>query len=475
MKKNQVIILVLLAILNFAIVYNVHLDKPYALHIDEWKHLTEAKNILEGNLNLNLEIGFQLFLAILWKFLPLIEIWKFLPAIWATLTGFILFVLIKKKTNSFQIAALSWIFFASIKSNANLTGLIYFTPLTFAIPLIFLYLYFFTEGLEKQNKKSIIISLFIMILLIPTHAISVLFAIPILIIYSIMKKEYIKREWKFFSIFLLIPIAGLVLFSNFTKQSLANILKNALEILSFEKGWGVLELNNSPLEIYSLIGYVLAVIGIYQIIKSKQTQKYLLYLIWPIILIIMILLFKIFEVSYFSPYQRNMYYLAISLPLWSALGAFQSMQYIKEKLKIWFKNERIIKTIVGIFLILIIGLTFVQYNQVPKKIAIYEVLDNKEYNALKFLSNLPEGIILTDPLTASASYVISNKKPLASTYFNSDKLKQLNSFIYSKDCLTKSYILYENQVRYVMSLSEINCGWNLIYNQSIKIIFIFQF
>ena len=322
MNKNQKIILILIILATALIVYTPHYSYPYPLHIDEWHHIAEAEKMDNGEYSssqFSYRIGFQLILLFLSKFMNIVLAYKFFAASWATLTSLVLFYVIYKKTNNYLIAIISIIFFASLKSNVNLLGLWFFTPLTFSLPFIFLYMYFFDFGIKNQSKKYIIYSLLIMLILLPIHAVAVLFAFPILIIYSLFNIKFIKTEWKFFSLFLLVPLAGLIFYSSVSHLPLIESISTLFSDLQFKKGWGVLELSNSPLEVYSAIGYFLAIFGFCIICKNKEQRKeYLLYLICPVIILLSIIFFRIFDVSYLSPYQRNAYYFAISLPFLSA-------------------------------------------------------------------------------------------------------------------------------------------------------------
>ena len=156
MNHLQKLILISSLLFVFLIVYSPHFSYKYPLHVDEYNHIAKAVNFLENKeLNVipnfqhkpfspNLEPGFTLFLSLLFLTkLNSILIYKFLPAIFATLAAFILFHLMFYITKNFYLAISSIIFFASLKSNINLHGLWFFTPLTLAIPLIFLFFLFF--------------------------------------------------------------------------------------------------------------------------------------------------------------------------------------------------------------------------------------------------------------------------------------------------------------------------------------------
>ena len=123
--------------------------------------LEKTKIFGEDKKQTNAIAGFVIAMIFIGFFNPkaivtnLVLFYKFLPAIWAVFSALALFFLVYKKTNDFYLGILAIIFFASIKSNLNLLGLWFFTPLTFSIPFILLYIYFFTEGIEKRDNQMI--------------------------------------------------------------------------------------------------------------------------------------------------------------------------------------------------------------------------------------------------------------------------------------------------------------------------------
>ena len=307
MKKSRVFLVASVSIATFLLVYTPHYNYPFPRHIDEWHHITEAIRLQRGGYAggvTGYRIGFQLLLLLLSKVTNLVLIYQYLPAIWAVFSALILFYVVYKKTgNQFYTALFAMIFFASIKSNVNITGLWFFTPLTFSAPFIYLYVYFLTEGFEKENKKFILLSLGIMVMLLFVHSISVLFAIPFLAIYFLFNFGFIKKERQFFSIFLTIPIIGALFYKFMTKGLWKSLINDLIQALQFKRGWGVLELENSFFELYSLIGYILVFIGIILVFTNKKIlKKYLAYALWPIAVIISIIIYRRTGVSYLSPY-----------------------------------------------------------------------------------------------------------------------------------------------------------------------------
>ena len=482
MTKSKLFFLVLILIFVFLLVYTPHFAYPFPSHIDEWHHITEAIKLQEGEYSggtMGYRVGFHLLLLLLSKITNLVLIYQFLPAIWAVFSALALFYVVYKKTDrKFYVALFALIFFASIKSNVNITGLWFFTPLSFSLPFIFLYVYFFTEGIEKQNKKFILVSLIIMALLLFFHSISVLFAIPFLLIYSLFNFKYIKKEWEFFSLFLIIPIIGILFYKFVTKTPWNFLIRNLIKALQFRRGWGVLEINNSFFELYGLIGYILAIIGLILVFRNKKNinpvrgyrskveaqsertsngvKKYLAYGLWPITVLISIMIYKKTGVSYLSPYQRNLYYFVIGLPILSAFG----LDYLF-KLTQKIINKKIFLVVI---FIVVIFFTFKSYWEIPKQVDLYQVIDNDDYQALLFLSTLPKTVVMADPMVSVAMYPISRQEPVATLFFYGNR-ENAKMFFLLDGCKAKQQILDEYKVGYVLSKLEINCGWKLIYDK----------
>jgi hypothetical protein len=467
MKNYQKILLILALGLVFILVYSPHFDYRFPFHIDEWHHIRQVRKLASGQYEFGIsgtELGFHLFLLPLYKISNLILIYRFLPALWAVISAAALFYVVYKKTSQgFWSAILAVVFFASIKSNVNITGLWFFTPLTFSIPFIFLYVYFFTEGITEQNKKYILVSLGIMAFLIPIHAVSVLFALPILLIYALIHYRYLLKEYKFFSIFLIIPLIGVLFYKYSFGVSGGELIGNLFDQLQFKRGWGVLELKNPLTSFYSWLGYVLALVGILFIFINKKAKKYMAYLIWPSFTLILIIIYRLFGISYLSPYQRNLYYFAISLPLLSGIGLYS----IIETTQNYFTKSQI-KILVGGLIFVITGLlVFRNYHFIDYQVDLYRVIDENDYQALSFLADLPEGTTLATPFISTALYPISGRYPLSTLFFELQERASLEKFFTSPGCEYKNELIgkYED-IKYVISKRPIACDWDLIYQDN---------
>src|SRR3989344_2481889 len=463
MKRREISLLVFMLIFVFILVYSPHFNYRFPYFIDEWHHISQSYNLFEGGYFLGsgkLEIGFQLFLRILSSIIEVLRInfflfYKFLPALWAVFSALILFYAVEKKTNNFYIGILAVILFASIKSNSDIGGLWFFTPLTFSIPFIFLYIYFFTEGIEKRDNKMVLWSLGIMIFLLPIHAISVLFAIPILLIYCLFHLKYIKSEWKFFPWFLVLPVFGVLFYVLLTKNFILYLFKQ----LQFRLEFGYADLPFSFFDVYPLVGFVLALFGVIFIMLYKNDlKKYILFIIWPIYLLFSIFIFKLFGVSLFSPYQRNIYYFVLSLPILSAFGVIYLLQLIR-KIKI---SEFVIKIIFVIFIMMILFFTFYQYYDLPEKAQLRQIIDEDDYKDLLFLRSLDKGVVLAEPLISNAILPISGKFPITTSFVLTNR-KEVERFFGFSSCDEKNEIIDNFGVDYILTKEKTDCGWELIY------------
>jgi hypothetical protein len=467
MKKGEKILLFITILLSSLIIYSIHFNYNFPIHGDEWIHISEATKISEGTYTPHIEIGFHIFLYTLSFLMDLILYYKFLPTLWFILSSLTLFFLVYKKSdNNYWLALLSIIFFASIKSNNNLTGISFFTPLTFSIPFIFMYIYFLTEGLERNNKKYILISLLIMLFILPFHAISVLFSIPSILIYSlIFHLKLIKKEWKFFSFFILIPILGLLFYSSISNLSLTDT-NDLLEKIIFSKGWGVNERDNSFFETYSLTGYILSAIGIIISIINKN-KKYYFFIISIFTLFISITIFKIYGISPLSPFQRNLYYMTLMLPILSSYGLYTLIKLIKNNF-----NKKLFIIITIILLIFTLIFTFKDYYKPYQDGQLIKYIEKEDYLALYYLKDYPKGKVLTEDRVQMTVYPLSLKKPVTETLTKIDE-KRIDAirFYMLENCKDMNDILLKYDIKYVVSKEQIDCNWKEIYNENNRTIY----
>jgi len=467
MDKRRAVVVALAAIAIMFLVYSPHLEYKFPYHVDEWHHITEALKLREGEYSgkgmVGFRVGFHIFLAGVSYFTDLVKVYHVFPALWAVVSCLVVFYVAREKTKRFPIALFAMIFFGSIKSNVNITGLWFFTPLSFSIPFIFLYIYFFTEGIQKENKKFTLASLAIMAFLIFVHPIAVLFSVPFLAVYCIIYREYIIKEWKFFSIFAVIPVMGVLFYSAVRRFPIhRSINELILNIPIFRQGWGALETSSSFLELYSIAGYALALIGVAGLyFFHKKPKKYIVYVLWPAAVLAFMIFYRLRGISYLVPYQRNMYYFALGLPVLSALGLYFVIETAKSSAK-KLKSIHARKLVVPVILILALFLTFKPYYDIPPQLRLYRAIDNEDYEAMIYMSSFPKSTVMAGIFPSSAIYAVAGHYPVGTITFYGNR-GDVKKF-FDGNCTEKEVLIEKHNVSYVYSEESLDCGWGLIYS-----------
>lgn len=467
LNKFQIILVILGLAAIFLLIYSPSFTTRFPKHFDEWYHINQALNLERGEyqwqISSTFSLGFHFFLYGISQVADLVQIYKFLAPIWAVLTALILFfVAYSLSGQNFLIAFSAMLFFGSIKSNINLLGLYFFTPLTFAIPFIFLFIFFFVRGLKKENKKYLLLSLLLMLLLIPTHATSVTFAFLILLVSCALYYKYIKKRFCFFLIFLLIPLAGLIFYSFVANLTIIDSLGILIKELQFRGELSRAEPFNDSLTVtYSIAGGILAGIGLLAVLWSRKKELYP-YIVWPPSLLLMILIFRMTDVSYLSPYHRNFYYFTISLPLLSAFG----LSWVINSLASRFKRVNF-KLIAVPILAIAIFFSFISYwEKAPRRPPYYEVITADDYQDLLFLAELPRAKVLVHPLHSLAMAVapITEHKVIGDFFDDEFSREHAQEFFNSDDCHFKDALIRVYNIDYVISGHELFCGYKLLAN-----------
>jgi hypothetical protein len=242
------------------------------------------------------------------------------------------------------------------------------------------------------------------------------------------------------------------------------------QTLQFNYGWGVLEIRNTWTEVYSPIGYILAFAGSLFILIKKQTRRYAFYLLWPVALFFSIEIFREVGISFFAPYQRNFYYLALSLPILSAIGLYHFLYYISQFIENqkWITQQKnmIIIVTLSLSLALVSVLTFKNYYDLPPQLSLYGAIDGNDYKTLTYLKTLEKGRVLAPAITSTALYAISGQTPTIDIFFVGNREIAQTFYDPKTDCQIREEITSTLKVDYVMSKEALNCQWPLIYNKT---------
>lgn len=474
LRGLRILLLLLSLIFVALLVYSPHIKYPFPFHIDEWRHITETYKMFEGKsiIENNFEFGFHLLLALISFLGDLVLIYKFLPAVAAVLAASALFLFVRQNFG-FWSALASIFFLASLKSNTNILGLWFFVPLTACIPLLYLFFWIFTKAVEEKNKKFFFLSIPIFLLIIIIHPVSATFMLPVLAVFLLidgLKKESFVRKH-----YALLLITAVCFFLVLIASSLI-IRKNPLEMASllisqlrFNYGWGVVEIFYNPITFYNIIPSLLALYGMFIAIKKKEW----LFVIWPIITLIMLFCYRFFRVSFFAPYQRMFYYFLLSVVPLSGIGTV-GLVNLRGKLKTEKKISKILEysIVILVIVLLLMGTFFNYYKQGGilydmegrgVKLSLYNAIDEKDYRALLFLKNLPDGRVVAEPLLSETIYPITRHNTTGTLYFYGNR--KFFEYFQPANCTLKERLIRDAGVSYVYSRSKIECGWSAVYDK----------
>ncbi len=466
----KIILVVIALIFCFLLIYNLHIAYPYEfinpnnstlvefnkypfpLHNDEWAHISLGLAIAEeGRYNFNPAIGEQ----------------------------------------TQDISLFSILFFASIKSNLNILGNWFFTPLTFSLFLIFIYLYFFTKAIgstanidlktrkkkvKNKNKMShylhsilnkntwlFSLSILFFLILIFIYPLAAELAALISFFYVIINIKFIKKKWKQLSFFgilaIIIVLIGVKMY--FWTGSLTGSYQKFLSELIFKKGWTILEHTYSLIGFYGIIPLLLATAGCaYLFIKKKN----MLFFIWPALLLINMIIFILFDISLFFPYQRNLFYFLIGLAPLSAMGLYWlSELIINYSKKFIFKKKIHGKILCIIIIFVLLSFTFNNYYKIePAKFSLHNIISEAEYESLLWLKEHyePYNKVIAKPFFAVSVYPISQNRVLGMMPSSLEGGHYAKVFdFYNGKCDYKEKVVREEIIDFVISDEPIRCDF----------------
>lgn len=476
-KKIKFVFIFLALALVFFNVYYPHINYPLPLHVDEWQHLAQSVQIMDkGSLvnenpyflnveNRDLEPGFHIFIA---KFFSLTRLdpvlnYRFFPAIFAVLAALVLFIFIYRMTN-FWIALLSIIFFSILPSNVNILGLIFFVPLTLGI--FFIYLFFL---LFKTNKK--IIALIILLALFFIHPPSGLILLPFILFYYLTSPDTNKLIKKYIKKYKIIAISTPILFLFFIfffRDFILKIIKTILSGGLFPTMSSVLGIRYFLPSLYGKLSICLAIIGGF-IGFRKKLKDFVLWVFFILILIGSTYIFTYFKIipflyteNIYFLYQRLIYYFMIGLVPLSAVGFYFLIKSLS-KLKI---NKTLIKICSIVVSCLLLFFIFFEYSEIYKYTSIdspytktYHLIEKEEYEDIKWLSNLPKGIVIAPRGVSTTIYPISKHKVVGiiEGQLGGGNIHDTDLFFTDNTCTLKERLIKKHNVNFVFSKEKIDC------------------
>ena len=306
-KLKEAICLIPILIIACLLTFYPHLEYSYLLHVDEWFHVSQAKQVVFGcdiswysieQFNLGMERAWHTMLASIYSlFRPSITQWIYLPTILHVLSIISVYFFVSKLYSK-KNAIISSLLVAVIPSNVTIGGPVFLVPINLCLIFIPIALLFAFRLTKIKKLYNYILLLFITTFLLYTHPPTAITLLTILIFYFLLnifsKKDECKQNGKIllvtiiFSIILALP------------NYILEIQKKGLESITFNF-WVFLQ--GIPI-IYGIIPTVFFIIGLYFLARTEKKETWSIILAL-LVLIINVLIFNISGLNYILPYQRT--------------------------------------------------------------------------------------------------------------------------------------------------------------------------
>lgn len=432
-RTKEITILIFILLLAAFLIFYPHLNYPFPLHVDEWFHITEAKMILQSNIdwysgkqfNLGMERAWHLSLAAIQAIFNLsITQWIFVPVIMHLLAILSVYTFTTKLLGKTQ-ALIAALLISLLPSNLTMGGPVFLVPVNLSLILIPIALTFAFHLTNLEKKYNYAALLAISIFLLYAHPPSALALLSILGIYLILNIS--TKEAK--PLFITILLAIIISIPNYIPE----LQRKGIGSISFDF-WITLK------ELPKLYGYIptfFFILGFYLLTQTNRKETWSL-LLASILFTLNIVLFVRFDINYLIPYQRTF------IPLFLLMSVIASQGFVE-------LTE--IKTFKRFSTLLLIAVLFVTtYLAVDRnlKTQYYHVIDKADYESFLWIKDNTEKdvIVLIDPWKARALPTVAERQVYAVLPFgpNEQQMKivnQVNNF-FKQNCTDTEFLLQTN-------------------------------
>ncbi len=461
---KSIIGLIIAVALIFIVTYSPHLGYKYPFHVDEWKHIIEAKKIVNHEFTYDenkIELFFDIMLMLLSKAVNLVDVYKFLPAIFWSLAAVFMMIFLRKKISDYA-AICCFVFFIAVKTNINILGPWVFTPMFASMFLVFFFLIVLEKIVEKYNRIracNLILMMMITFLVYPPSAVIEAF---VLLFYLDIFRKNEGLPFIITSVFGMLVM--LVIFIIFAFSSdLFGSFRWLIDYIVFEKGWGLIEVEYNVIELLGIIPVIFAIIG--ALFSLKDLKKYKIFLILPIYPMLMIIIFHFFNFTILIPYQRCLLYMSIFLMILAGIGFYHSLKSIYDICSRWLSNKVLLKAVMVMLVLIVLITNIANLNNVPEWSRLLRFVDNEDEIAINILSQQQKGLVIAPLVKAMAIKAMTEHRIVATTYYYGGlEDKKIVDDFFKADCKEKNRIVRDRDILYIYSKEMLNCGFKTLYN-----------
>ncbi|VVB54322.1 Dolichyl-phosphate-mannose-protein mannosyltransferase [uncultured archaeon] len=460
-----------------ALVLNIRAGYYLPNHLDEWQHLGLARNLVEtGQLlqknpyysdvqQYNPEPGFTIFTAATWVLLndPLYYA-AIMPAIFSAWGALMVYILTRKITGSATAGLYALLLYGGIRSNVNILGEWFYTPMNLALPLTYATLLLMIRALYDDDKKAYVsaaITAAAVVLIHPPSALAILASFAL----AIAAEPSKIKSRKMAAIILLPAAIGLVLLVFYAemKGGGINFILNAFQ---FSAEWGTINFPHNPFTFYGIGMSMLAALGAIILLK-KKTILPVLFAAFPIAVSYV---YIDANIAFFIPFQRAIYLSAVGLVPLTAVGLDALIKAASDfvgRALTGGKPSLTQKMLPLLAVVIVLYVSFDGYYNVPKEFSVYLSANPYDVDALRALDGAAkQKVVLTDPWSSAAVYPITGGYVVA---MRTGKLWGRNytatsNFYNNHDCQYQTNFMRTYDVSYLISKQANTCGFKEIYS-----------
>ncbi|MFC2072338.1 hypothetical protein ACFLUU_06495 [Chloroflexota bacterium] len=414
--KSDYLILLPIMVLAFYITFIPHLNYPYPVHLDEWTHLANAKQIVrqasafdvtnpvsggQASTNQVYEVGFILPLAIFHQVsgIPWLTVFRYFPSIIFMVTVLSVYILGRRQGFGWEAALVTCL----IPTTVGVLGPALMVPL--AMGLMFIPPALFV-ALNFRTIWSYVVLLFFFVFLITLHGPTAVVLVIILVPYILLSLRGDLKHALAMVLTLAIPfVISLPWTWSMLLPRLTSLLTTSHVLKTFLDYPRLFRLYSYP-----VFGLCLLGTGLLAIRGGKRDYGLILGL-----LAMSLMLFIFYTFHYGVPvlYERGIIpmMLMMSIVAGAGLGEVRKLR-LPSKLGDWIKVPLITRNIGNIFGLALIGIILTITIPMRQDAPYYHMIDDEDYRAFVWIAeNVDERYekAILDPWKGTAFVAITGK------------------------------------------------------------------
>ncbi|MBI3040054.1 MAG: hypothetical protein HYY80_00045, partial [Chloroflexi bacterium] len=367
--------------LAFYIAFIPHLNYPYAIHVDEWVHITRSNMLMEaGSVNFpgvfSLEVGFHLFWGVFQTIsgLSWMDIYRYFPGVIFIITVLSVYILAQREGFGWEAA----FFTALIPSTVGIMGPAFLVPV--AMGLLFTPLYLFLAFNFRTLWSYLLIFIFTAFLL-SIHAPSAISPIIVLVPYILLNLKGNFKHSLGIGLALLLPfLTAMVIFPWIFNL----LLPTAKDLLIPQPATEYVQLPR-VIQTYGYLPIAFCLLGTFMLALRGGKKNYGL-ILGLLALLLMLATFYTFHYGVSIMYERGLMFmmLMVSIVAGAGLAEIKNLK-LPTRLGAGLKVPLASQNIGKLLSLALIGIVLASSIPARLNTLYYHMIDREDYQAFAWI------------------------------------------------------------------------------------------